>query len=464
MGRRLRAGDETPQSLLDASIARISAFDPLVGSFLTTTFDRARERAVAADRALARGIDAGPLHGVPYALKDIFDVAGIATTCNSRLMLASLASEDSALEARLRDAGAVLLGKLATHEFALGGPSFDLPFSPARNPWSLEHFTGGSSSGSGAAVAAGLTPLALGSDTSGSIRGPAFHCGVVGLKPTFGRLSRRGVFPLSYSLDHCGPMTWTVEDAAIALNVLAGFDPLDPASIPAPECDFTAGLDLGVEGLRVAYPRAFFAGDPKASPEIVARIDDAAQRLAALGAEVREIALPDFGLFNACGRIIMTAESYAIHEADIRARPRDYGRYTYQRIAPGAGLTAADMLQAQRVRRRLTEQLNSEVFPEYDGMITASSLSTAPLLSDFPPDWPPTGSTQTIAFSLTGNPALGVPLGLSKAGLPIGLQVVGRLFDETMVLRLGAALEAAFGPRTRPPLEPWIPKQVQARA
>ena len=222
-----------------------------------------RERALAdaerADRELAAGIDKGPMHGIPYGLKDIYDTAGIRTTCHSKLLVDNVPREDSVVEAKLKAGGAVLLGKLATHEFAIGGPSFDLPFPPARNPWNVDHFTGGSSSGSAAAVAAGFTRMAMGSDTGGSIRGPAFYCGIVGLKPTYGRVSRRGVFPLSYTLDHCGPLTWTVEDAALAMQVIAGHDPQDPASADVPVGDFTQELGRDLAGLRLAYPRSFFA-------------------------------------------------------------------------------------------------------------------------------------------------------------------------------------------------------------
>ena len=214
-GRALRAGTLSSVALTQHALARIAALDPLLHSFVLVTRERALADAERADRELSAGIDKGPMHGIPYGMKDIYNTAGIRTTCHSKLLIDHVPSEDSVVEAKLRAGGAVLLGKLATHEFAIGGPSFDLPFPPARNPWNLDHFTGGSSSGSGAAVAAGITRMAMGSDTGGSIRGPAFYCGVVGLKPTYGRVSRRGVFPLSYTLDHCGPLTWTVEDAAL---------------------------------------------------------------------------------------------------------------------------------------------------------------------------------------------------------------------------------------------------------
>jgi len=398
------------------------------------------------------------MHGIPYALKDIFATAGIRTTCHSKLLLDNVPSQDCVVETRLKTAGAVLLGKLATHEFAFGGPSFDLPFPPARNPWNLDHFTGGSSSGSGAAVAAGLVRTAMGSDTGGSIRGPAFYCGTVGLKPTYGLVSRRGVYPLSYTLDHCGPLTWTVEDAALTMQVIAGHDSLDPASAQVPIADFTGELDRDLlrdlADLRVAYPRSFFATQEGVSPDVVASIDAAVQQIARLGAEVEEIALPDFELFNACGRVILTAEAYAIHEKDLLSRPLDYARYTYQRMVVGATLSAADLVQAFRLRRELSVTLNAGILNTFDALITATALTPAPRLDEFPLDVPLRNMTQTIPFNVTGNPALAIPTGFSKSGLPLGMQIVGRPFDEPTVLRIGAAYEAAAGwAARRPPLE-----------
>jgi len=295
------------------------------------------------------------------------------------LLLDHVPREDSVVEAKLRAGGAVLLGKLATHEFAFGGPSFDLPFPPARNPWNIDHFTGGSSSGSGAAVAAGLTRMAMGSDTGGSIRGPAFYCGVVGLKPTYGRVSRRGVFPLSYTLDHCGPLACTVEDAALTMQVIAGHDPQDPGSADVPAGDFTQDLGKDLSGLKIAYPRAFFATSAGITDEVIDSLDAAAQEVTRLGASVEEITLPDFEIFNSCGRVIIAAESYAIHEEELLTRPRSTTAVTpIQRMMvwrdsvgrrPGTGI---------RLRRELSTLLNGEVLETHDAMITANGLSGRP--------------------------------------------------------------------------------------
>src|SRR5438105_9171892 len=255
----LRSGTITAMALTAHALDSIKAIDPLISSFITLTAEAALKDAAAADANFASGIDKGPMQGIPHALKDIYATAGIRTTCHSKLLLDNIPRQDSVVAAKFKAQGAVLLGKLATHEFALGGPSFDLPFPPARNPWDRDHVPGGSSSGSGAAVAAGLVRMAMGSDTGGSIRGPAGYCGTVGLKPTYGLVSRRGVFPLSYTLDHCGPLSWTVEDSAIAMQVIAGFDPQDPGSADVPVPDFRAKLDRGVQGLRLGLPRHWFA-------------------------------------------------------------------------------------------------------------------------------------------------------------------------------------------------------------
>lgn len=455
-GRLLREGRLTSQTLTEDALSRIGTIDPKLHSFVLVTAEKALEDARRADGELGKGIDRGPMHGIPYAVKDIFATAGIPTTCHSKLMAEHRPSENAFVVSKLEKGGAVLLGKLATHEFALGGPSFDLPFPPARNPWNTDFFTGASSSGSGAAVAAGLTRVALGSDTSGSIRGPACHCGTVGLKPTYGVVSRRGAFPLSYSLDHCGPLSWTVEDAAIVMGVIAGFDPMDPSSVESPALDFTAGLQKDVAGLKIAYPRSFFADVDSVSTEVVDAIDLAADRLARLGAHVEEVTLPAFELFNACGRTIMIAEGYAIHEHDLKTRPLSFGRYTYQRLIAGAAISAADLVQAHRLRRELVKAVDEQVFGKHDVMIAACCLWPPMRLADFPLDWPPprrATATQTIPFNVTGHPSLAIPVGFTSDGLPLGMQIVGRAFEDPTVICVGAAFEAAagsFGPRQRP--------------
>ncbi len=440
-GALLRAGKLTSMALTEHALGRIKEIDPKISSFITLTADGALRDAAAADADFANGVDKGPMQGIPHALKDIYGTAGIRTTCHSKLLLDNVPKEDSVVAAKFKAQGAVLLGKLATHEFALGGPSFDLPFPPARNPWNPDHMPGGSSSGSGAAVAAGLVRMAMGSDTGGSIRGPAGYCGTVGLKPTYGLVSRRGVFPLSYTLDHCGPLSWTVEDSAIAMEVIAGFDPLDPASANVPVPDFRKKLGVGVRGLRLGMPRHWFAKADGVSAESVRSIDDAAQTLAKLGATVDEIELPDYELYNACGRVIMFAEAYAIHEKDFQTRPLDYGLYTYLRMTMGAFITATDLTQAMRLRRELARAVNDKL-KTYDALITGSTLTPAPAFADIDPKTPPNFPVQTMPFDVTGNPAMSIPTGFSASGLPLSMQIVGRAFDEPTVLGIGAAFEA----------------------
>lgn len=444
----LREGRITSKELTEHFLSRIASLNPKLCAFVLVTEKRALEDAERADYELLRGIDKGPMHGIPYALKDIFATAGIRTTCHSKLLINYIPIEDSTIEAKLKDGGGVLLGKLATHEFALGGPSLDLPFPYARNPWNIDYFTGASSSGSGSAVAGGLVPVAIGSDTSGSIRGPACLCGTVGLKPTYGRVSRRGAFPLSFSLDHCGPLAATVEDAALVMQVISGYDPLDPSSADIPVPDFAASIGQDLRGLKIGFLRDFFIKAEGTSPEVVAALDTAANKMEELGAVVDETTIPDFDLFNACGRIIMTAEAFAIHEQDLKMRPLDYGRYTYQRLIPGALLTATDLIQAFQLRRELAAILNGQTFEKYDALICACSLFPAPRFEDFPLDWPPPKSAiamQTIPFNVTGNPALAIPIGFSTNGLPLGMQIVGRAFDEQTLFRIGAAYETYTG-------------------
>lgn len=440
----LRAKTVTSEQLTRHALSRIAALDPALHAFVLVTPERALEDARRADAELAAGTDKGPMHGVPYALKDIYDTAGIRTTCHSKLRLDNIPAEDSVVAQKLAAAGGTLLGKLATHEFALGGPSFDLPFPPSRNPWNTDHITGGSSSGSGAAVAAALTRMAMGSDTGGSIRGPAAYCGTVGIKPTYGRVSRRGVFPLSFTLDHCGPLTRDVEDAAITLQAIAGYDPKDPASADLPVPDFSAALQAGVAGLRIGVPRAFFAAASALTPDVLAGIDRTIAALRAAGATVEDIDLPDYALFSAVGRVIMISEAYAIHETNLRERTLDYGRITMERFVLGAAITSSDFIQALRLRRELTAAVNGAL-EKYDALITASALAVAPRFDKVPDNMSSAAPMQTMPFNVTGHPTMSVPTGLGEGGLPVGLQIVGRPFDEAMVFRVGRAVETLSG-------------------
>lgn len=448
LGRRFRAGTLTSETLTRRLLSRIDELDPKYHAFITVTKERALADARRADEELKAGKDRGGFHGIPYALKDIYDTKGIRTTCQSKLRIDHIPEADSVVEEKLHAAGGVLLGKLTTMEFANGGPDFTLPFPPARNPWNHDHLTSGSSSGSGAAVAARFTRVAMGSDTAGSIRGPSCFCGTVGLKPTYGRVSRRGVFPLAYTLDHCGPLATTVEDAALALQAIAGFDPEDPASADLPVPDFRADLDKGVAGLRIGVTRHFYESSPALQPEIAAAINKTVQQLRDAGATVEDVTLKDYSLFFACGRVIQEAETGAIHEADLQRRPQDYGQQTIQRFILGSTLSAVDLVQALRVRRELTRNVNDTLM-RYDALITACALITAPTFDEFKGmAWT---ASQSMPFNVTGHPAMAVPLGFGQRKMPLGLQIVGRPFDENMVLRVGRAIETLSGWDKVPP-------------
>ncbi|MCR9071322.1 MAG: amidase [Alphaproteobacteria bacterium] len=444
IGAKLRDGSLTSKKITEYCLGKVADLDPALNAFITVTGDRAMQDAAKADRDLAEGTDRGPMHGVPYALKDIYDTAGILTTCHSKLREDVIPATDSVCAEKLAEAGGVLLGKLSTHEFAFGGPSFDLPFPPARNPWNRDHGPGGSSSGSGAAVAMGMTRTAMGSDTGGSIRGPAAYCGVIGIKPTYGRVSRRGVYPLSYTMDHCGPLSKTVEDAAITLQTVAGYDPADPGSADVPVPDFRATLGAGVKGLKIGLLRSFYADAEGMSPEAIAAIDEAVETLRSLGAEVEDVqGASPFTMYNSCGRVILLAEAYAIHEEDLKTRPLDYGQLTMERIILGAYISAADLVQAQRLRRELSQEVNSVFLGQYDALLAPSSMTPAPRIDATPKGFPLAWPMQTMPFNVTGNPAMSIPIGFSESGLPLSMQIVGRYFDEATVFRVGRAYEAA---------------------
>ena len=326
----------SPLELTDALIARIETLDPQINAFLLPTPEKAREQARAAGREIMAGNYRGPLHGVPFGLKDIYCTAGIRTTSHSRICADYVPTEDATTVTRLYQAGAVLLGKLATHEFAHGGPSFDLAWPPARNPWNREHFTGGSSSGAGAAIAAGFTPGAMGSDTGGSIRGPAALCGIVGLKPTYGLVSRAGVYANSFTFDHAGPMTWTVEDCAIMLQALAGHDPKDPASADRRIPDYHAALTGDIKGLRIGIVRHLYEEDLAVAPEVHAALEEAYGVFRSLGAKLEEVRIRPAADYYAVKITIAESEQYAIHEEELRTRPQ-VSRHPLQQFRLRAG-------------------------------------------------------------------------------------------------------------------------------
>ncbi len=438
----IRSKKLSPVEYTQALLARIDKIDPKLNAFLRLTPDIAMADARRAEDEIAKGNWRGPMHGVPYGLKDIIDREGLPTTGHSKILTDNVAKADAPVAAKLRAAGGVLMGKMSTHEFAIGGPSFDLPWPPARNPWDPNHHPGGSSSGSGSALAAGLLPAALGTDTGGSVRNPASMCGIVGLKPTYGRTSRRGVLPLSFSLDHVGPMTRTVEDNAILLNVIAGYDAGDPGSADVPVEDYTAALGAGVKGLKIGAIRHFYTRDETADPEMVKSIEDALALLQDLGAEVREIEVDPLQVYGACNRTILTGEAFAIHEKWLQERPEDYGDRARERLMAGAFVSAADYVNATRLRRKLVARFHAAM-ADLDVAITISSMEPACRIDDEGMVDRTYPRQARAPFNLTGSPAISVPTGFSAAGLPLSMQIVGKPFKEAMVYRVAQAYEQA---------------------
>ncbi len=447
----IRARKLSPVEYTQALLERIGRLDARYHAFIRLTPDLAMAAAREAEREIAAGNWRGPLHGVPFALKDIIDVAGLPTTAHSKVLIGNVAAADAPVTARLKAAGGILMGKLATHEFAIGGPSFDLPWPPAVNPWGDDRrFPGGSSSGSGVALAAGMVPAALGTDTGGSVRNPASMCGITGLKPTYGRVSRRGVLPLAYSLDHVGPMTRTVRDNALLLQLIAGHDPQDPGSAEVEVPDYSADLQRGVRGLKIGLIRHFYAEDIEADPEQAQAIESAAEVFRRLGAEVREIRLAPLVDYATSTRIIIRCEAFAIHRRWLAERPGDYGDLARQRILDGAAVSAADYIDALRLRARLTRR-TLEAFAGIDAALTISSMDPACRIDDAEACTRAYPRQARQPFNVTGQPAIAVPAGFSKGGLPLSLQLIGHPFQEAMVYRIAQAYERATGWTDRHP-------------
>jgi aspartyl-tRNA(Asn)/glutamyl-tRNA(Gln) amidotransferase subunit A len=432
----------SPVELTESRLSRIERLDGQLHSFIRVL----REPALAAARAAEAEIMAsnyrGPLHGIPIGLKDIYETKGVPTTGHSKVLIDHVPQQDAASVRRLTDAGAIVLGKLATHEFALGGPSFDLPWPPARNPWDTSRFTGGSSSGTGAAVAAGLVLGGTGSDTGGSIRGPAAFCGLAGLKPSYGRISRAGILPLAFSLDHAGPMAWTAEDCAIMLQAMAGHDPGDPASADRPVPDYRAALPGDVKGLRIGLISHFYEDDNPADDATRQGIAAAIKVFEDLGCSVRELRLSPLAEWAACGVLIMLSEAYAIHQATLRERFGDYGELFRDRMALAALVSGGDYIQAVRRRRELAAEFTTAMV-DLDLAITAAAPGAAPAIDVIGKFATFERPMLTMPFNVTGTPAMSVCCGYSETGLPLAFQLAGKPFDEATVLRAAHAYEKA---------------------
>ena len=440
----------SPVELTKACLARVEAQEPTLHAFVTVTADRALADAAKAEAAIMKDGPSSPMHGIPIGLKDIVDTAGILTTCQSRQHAGNVPTRDATCAAKLDGAGTVLMGKLTTHEFADGGPSFDAAWPPARNPWNPAHFTAGSSSGTGAAVAAGMVLGGIGTCTGGSIRGPASLCGIAGIKATYGPVSRAGVAPAAYSLDHIGPMCWTAEDCAIMLKALAGHDPRAPASANRPVPDYRADLPKGAKGLRIGLVRHFHEDDHKVSDATQAAIDGAVRLYGEMGAEVREVRLSPLMDWAACGFVISSVERLAAYETMAQDNPGGFTSRYRDRMVIGSFVTGADYVQAVRMRRELTVELLTAM-ADLDVILTATTPGEAPPITEVPRWDNMTKPNFTMPFNVTGFPAMSICGGFGPNGLPLGLQLIAKPFEEPVLFRAAHAYEQATEWRSRRP-------------
>lgn len=443
IGARLRRKEIASAELTEALLPRIEALDGKLHSFITVTAELAREQARQADQELRSGRDRGPLHGIPIALKDLYMTKGIRTTCHSAVLENWIPEIDATTVEKLRAGGAVLLGKLGMHEFAFGGPSVDAPFPAVRNPWNTDHIPGGSSSGSGAALAAGLCYGALGSDTGGSIRTPSSHCGVVGIKPTYGRVSRYGVVPLSWSLDHAGPMARSVEDCATLLQAIAGYDQKDPASADVAVPDFRSRMNEGIRGLTIGVPRSgWFDENLGVDSETETVFDQALDVLKRLGASVIALDGKPFSVARKANQTILVCEGYAYHEKALQKTPMKFGTSVRRRMLEGAFLSATDYLAALRARSVLNQQIRAN-FARVDVFAVPGAPRPPEAFAKLDPNEQNLRPSLTNPFNLTGLPAISVPCGFTQGNLPSGLQIIAPAFRETLCFRVAYAYEQA---------------------
>jgi aspartyl-tRNA(Asn)/glutamyl-tRNA(Gln) amidotransferase subunit A len=441
ISRQLRAGELSPVELTKNCLAAIEKLNPVLNAFVTVTSRSALLEAQAAEIEIQQGKYRGPLHGIPMGLKDLIDTAEVPTTAASALFKDRVPAIDAEVVRRLKQAGAVLLGKQNLHEFAYGGSSLISYFGVARNPWDSAAIAGGSSGGSAAAVAAGLCFAAVGSDTAGSIREPAALCGVVGLKPTYGRVSTRGVIPLSVSLDHVGPLARSVTDAALVLEAIAGHDPGDPTCADRVVDDYETGLGQRAKPVRIGVPRSFFYED--LDPEIASALEHAIGMLATLAGGVREVELQ-----VPTDRTLQYAESYAYHAEFVARSPELYHPETLRRILRGEATSPAEVASCRRELETIRSDIN-QVFQQVDVLVTPTTAVTAPVISELEADPERLRERELVLlrntrpFNVWGLPAISLPCGFSKAGLPIGLQIVGPHWQERKVLELAFAYEQA---------------------
>ena len=446
----LASGKVSSLEVTEAYLRRIERYDGVLQSYITVMADAARARASEADSAGQRRERRGPLQGVPIALKDLIAVAGVRMTAGSRVLADHVPDADAFVTQRLHAAGAVILGKLSLHEFAFGRPATDGPFPTGRNPWDVRRAPAGSSSGAAVAVAAGLCAGALGSDTGGSIRGPASMVGIVGHKPTYGLVSRRGAVPMDWSLDHIGPMTRSVWDSAVMLQAIAGEDEGDTSTRGARVQDYTRSLEAGVKGMRLGLLRRYYLDWPGLHADVRTAALTAFDELKRQGAGVEDVHAPTLDLAMAAW-VAFLAEMYEYHSATLRARPQDYRASLRPRIYMGALVTAPDYLRAQRVRARLLREVNA-ILEKVDALVFPGQAAPAIPFESVPMTGVmPASGRFTAPWNLLGLPAVVVPCGVSADGMPVSIQIVGRAFDDATVLRIARAYERATEWHTRRP-------------
>lgn len=455
---RIRSRELSPVDLVTEALRRIRAYDPAIHAFITVTADAAMAQARQAEKEISQGRYRGALHGIPYALKDNYLTAGILTTGHSRRYEHEVPAVNAAAVDKLADAGAILLGKNSMHELAHGGPSFDLPWPPARNPWNLAHFTAGSSSGSAAAVAAGMAWGALGTDTGGSVVNPAALCGLVGIKPTFGLVSRRGVIPNCFSLDHCGVFARTVEDTAILLQAIAGHDPQDRTSIAAPAPDLLAGLRADLRGVRVGVVRAF-GNEAATSPgDLHQATEDALDLMVQLGARLHDVRLRPLQAYYDVWTLIEAPETFDIQRQALTDHPEIFGSVFLTRTLIACLIHAADYMAAQRERTLIIGEMQA-LMEDCDVLVCAGA-GPAPVLEPGLARWPT--PNRTVPFTLTGFPMMSVPTGFTRTGLPLSVQLVGRPRQDAMLLGVAHAYERASGwTRHQAPAPSHVPAPVR---
>ncbi len=448
-----------PVELTEHLLARIDRIDGHLHSYITVTRELAMARARQAEAEIARGGWKGPLHGIPIGLKDLYCTKNIRTTAHSAVLEDHVPAENAVVASALEDAGAILLGKLATWEFAIGGTSHDLPWPPAVNPWNPAHDPGYSSSGSGAAVAAGLALGAMGTDTGGSVRTPAAWCGLAGFKPTYGLVSRRGVVPFVPSLDHCGPMAWTVEDCQLMMDAIAGHDALDPGSARVPRPDFQSTARDGLRGRRVGVVRHYFEEESIAGPETLVATENGIAVLRERGAAIEDVRMPSMASYVAVADVISRSEAFALHEATLQKTPEKYGASARARLAAGAFVRASDYIQALRSRAAMVRAF-AALMERFDLLVLPSTPDPAPLLDDPVHFVNPKKWLFHRPFNVLGVPALSACSGFSATGLPLAIQFVGKAFDDAFVLDAGRQFEQETDFRSRRPSLDFLPEAL----